>query len=146
MLINIWPIRTRSKKNSKYYKRESEVVASSLSDDLLKVPLNRTGEKNHYLSFGALVPYKRIDLLVEAFRHRKDKLIVVGEGSERSRLETKSIENVIFKGGLPWAEVQSLIETAKALLFPGEEDFGIIPLEAMALGCPVIALVLKEGL
>ena len=86
-----------------------------------------------------MVPYKRIDLLVDCFNQRKETLIIVGEGSERIKLEAKANDNIQFMGSLAWHKIAELIETSQALLFPGEEDFGIIPLEAMALGCPVIA-------
>ena len=84
--------------------------------------------------------YKRIDLIIEAFSqtpHRK--LIVIGEGPERRRLEEIAGENVEFVGFVEEAEVVRLMQNANAFVFAAEEDFGIVPVEAMACGCPVIA-------
>ena len=123
-----------------YYQRDSIVVHPPLEDHVLDRSLLKSRPKNDtFLSFGALVPYKRIDLLVDCFNQRKEKLIIVGEGSERIKLEAKANNNIQFMGSLAWHKIAELMETSQALLFPGEEDFGIIPLEAMALGCPVIA-------
>lgn len=123
----------------KYYQREAKVIHPPVEDRAFLTPLNQQKRDGAYLSFGALVPYKRIDLLVQAFRESKESLIIVGEGSERKRLEAIAPDNVQFTGALPWERISELLQQSKALLFPGEEDFGIIPLEAMAHGCPVIA-------
>lgn len=123
----------------KYYQRESKVVHPPVEDKAFASPLKAQERKGPYLSFGALVPYKRIDLLVQAFRDCDESLVIVGEGSERKRLEKSAPANVQFTGALPWENISELFQQSKALLFPGEEDFGIIPLEAMANGCPVIA-------
>jgi len=134
-----------AKRIKKYYDRDSIVVHPPISDKLFEKKLlpNTERTQQHYLSFGALVPYKRIDLLIECFKNRKDKLIIIGEGSERKRLEPTATDNITFTGSLEWNKIEHLIEQSKALIFPGEEDFGLIPLEVMALGCPVIAF--KKG-
>jgi glycosyltransferase involved in cell wall biosynthesis len=85
------------------------------------------------------VPYKRPDLAVEAARLSGLPLVVVGEGPERARLEATAPANVRFVGHAPDDEVRRLMAQAYALLFPGEEDFGIAPVEAMAAGVPIIA-------
>lgn len=97
------------------------------------------GERDYYLSFGAVTPYKNVDLLVETFNRDRRRLVVVGDGSEKNRLQRSAGDNIEFKGALPLNDVIEIIRNAKALLFPGEEDFGMIPLEVMSQGVPVIA-------
>ena len=124
---------------AKYYKKQAQVVYPPISEDLFKKEINISKTREYYLSFGAITPYKKIDLLVDAFNINGKKLIVIGEGSEKEKLEKKANKNIIFKGILSWIEIEGLICESKALIFPGEEDFGMIPLEVMAYGIPVIA-------
>lgn len=95
--------------------------------------------EDHYLVVGRLVPYKRADLAIEAFRGRDEQLVVVGDGRDRERLEQTAPPNVRFLGRVGGDALVKEMARAKALVFPGEEDFGIIPVEAMAAGTPVIA-------
>jgi glycosyltransferase involved in cell wall biosynthesis len=124
------------------YRRDAAVVYPPIALDHFDPQHLVTGERDcrHYLTFGALTPYKNVALAVETFNASGKRLIVVGEGSERSRLERMARPNVSLVGALPWAEVRSLIQSAHALVFPGEEDFGLVPLEVMAHGVPVVAL------
>lgn len=102
--------------------------------------------RTHYLSLGRLVPYKRVDLLVETFRrHPRRELRVIGDGPERARLEKNLPPNVRFLGRQPQRMVLEALRTAKALLFPAEEDFGLVPVEAQAAGTPVIAYARGGG-
>jgi glycosyltransferase involved in cell wall biosynthesis len=102
--------------------------------------------RTHYLSLGRLVPYKRVDLLVETFRHHPhQELRVIGDGPERARLEKNLPPNVRFFGRQPQRQVLEALRTAKALLFPAEEDFGLVPVEAQAAGTPVIAYARGGG-
>lgn len=94
---------------------------------------------HYYLCFGELVNYKRVDLAVRACTQRGARLIVAGDGPERRRLEAMAGPNVVFTGRVPDSAVPALYTGCRALLFPGEEDFGITPVEAMAAGRPVIA-------
>lgn len=133
-----------AKRVGQYYGREAGVchppIALSLFDPAYPESRRTAAATGHYLSFGALTPYKNVDLLIEAFRALPDRTLrIVGEGSERSRLEAQAGPNVEFLGELPWSDIHALILGARALLFPGEEDFGMIPLEVMAHGTPVIA-------
>jgi len=124
----------------KYYGREAAVCHPPIALDLFEGEPVRSGEREYYLSFGAITPYKNIGLLVEAFNRTNRRLIIVGDGSERSRLEREAGPNVSFTGTLPFSQVVGYIRNAKALLFPGDEDFGMVPLEVMSQGVPVIAL------
>lgn len=126
-----------------YYKKEAEVVHPPISEELFHKEIKRNKDGVFYLSFGAITPYKKIDLLVDTFNKNGKKLIIVGGGTERKKLEQKAKENILFKGVIDWEEIEKLIYKSKALLFPGEEDFGMIPLELMAYGLPVIAY--KKG-
>ena len=86
-----------------------------------------------------LVPYKRIDVAVQAFTRLGRKLVVIGEGSERAKLEKMAGPTISFLGSQPFPVLQDHFRRCRALVFPGVEDFGITPLEAMASGRPVIA-------
>lgn len=125
----------------KYYKKESIVVYPPIDSAIFNHAnlVSSEREADYYVSFGAITPYKRIDLLVDEFNSNGKRLIVIGEGSEKTRLEKRAASNIKFTGFLPDEEVKTILQSAKALLFPGEEDFGMIPLEVMALGLPVIA-------
>jgi len=98
-------------------------------------------EKTHYLFVGQLVCYKRPDLAVKAFaRLPKEKLIVVGDGPLKKALQKDATANVSFLTCNDRAKIRELYASSKALVFPGIEDFGIVPVEAQAAGCPVIAM------
>lgn len=125
-----------------YYQREAGVVYPPIANSLFTNSLyqeKKQRTKDYFLSFGAITPYKRIDLLVDTFNSNGLPLHIIGEGAERERLERKAERNISFFGALPWNDVQDQILGARALLFPGEEDFGMIPLEVMSYGLPVIA-------
>jgi glycosyltransferase involved in cell wall biosynthesis len=94
----------------------------------------------HFLIVSALVPYKRIDLAIEACRRVGARLRIVGDGPDRERLEQLAGEHVEFAGRLSDDEVRTEYRRAMAVLLPGEEDFGIVPVEAQACGRPVVAL------
>jgi glycosyltransferase involved in cell wall biosynthesis len=93
-----------------------------------------------YLSVCRLVPYKRVDLVVQACRALDLPLLVVGDGPERQRLEALAGPSTRFLGRCPASEVEQLMARCRAYLYAGLEDFGIAPVEAMAAGAPVIAL------
>ncbi|MEB3185386.1 MAG: glycosyltransferase [Cyanobacteriota bacterium] len=92
-----------------------------------------------YVSLCRLVPYKRVDLVVEAFNRTGLPLVVIGDGPERERLEAMARPNVRVLGRVTAQEAAQWLETCRAYVFAGVEDFGIAPLEAMAAGAPVIA-------
>lgn len=121
---------------AKYYRVESKIIYPSV--DIDKIPFS-TNNQGFYLIISRLSAYKRIDLAVKAFNQNGKKLIIVGEGSEENKLKDIAKSNIIFKGYLSDKEVIDLLTNCKALIFPGEEDFGLTPVEAMAAGKPVIA-------
>ncbi len=92
-----------------------------------------------YLLVSALVPYKKIDLAIAAFNRLKAPLKIIGDGPLRKRLEAMAEPNIEFLGRVDDAQLARLYARCQALIFPGEEDFGIVPLEAQASGRPVIA-------
>jgi glycosyltransferase involved in cell wall biosynthesis len=88
---------------------------------------------------GRLVPYRRLDLLIEAFNKLGKPLYIAGNGRDRDRLEAMANSNIKFLGYVPDADLPDLMARCRAFMFPGEEDFGIAPLQANAAGRPVIA-------
>jgi glycosyltransferase involved in cell wall biosynthesis len=95
--------------------------------------------EDYFLAVSRLIPYKRIDLAVEAFSQLGLPLKIVGDGRDRRRLQAMAGPNIEFLGRLPDHRVEQLLSDCRAFVFPGEEDFGIAPLEAQAAGRPVIA-------
>lgn len=95
---------------------------------------------DYFLIVSRLIPYKRIDLAVEAFRSLPDqRLVIVGEGRDQQALAAQASPNVSFVGRQPWPRLVELMRGCRAFLFPGLEDFGIAPVEAMSAGRPVVA-------
>lgn len=121
---------------SRIYRRSSDVIYPPVSTDQFKVSLRDDG---YYLVVSALVPYKRVDLAIEAFNTNGEKLLIVGSGPEREKLETMARNNIEFLGWQSGERLASLYAGCRALIFPGVEDFGIVPLEAMSSGKPVVA-------
>ena len=121
------------------YGRESTVIHPPVDVEYFAGGPER--ERSFYLLAGQLVAYKRPDLVIEAFRKLPhQKLIVVGGGPMKKSLQKKAPKNVSFVTTENREKMRDLYSSAKALLFPGIEDFGIVPVEAQAAGCPVIAL------
>ncbi len=123
---------------ARYYNRQAGVVYPPVDTDFFHPdgsPPERFG-----LVVSALVPYKRIDLAIESCRLAGVPLKVVGDGPERARLRAAAGPNVEFLGRLPDETVRNLYRRAAFVMLPGEEDFGIVPLEAQACGRPVVAL------
>ena len=96
-------------------------------------------QEDYYVVLARLVSYKRIDLAVEACTRLGRRLLIIGDGPDRSRLEAFAGPSVSFLGRLPDADVEHYVARCRALIFPGEEDFGMAPLEVAAAGRPTIA-------
>ncbi|HEY3215462.1 MAG TPA: glycosyltransferase [Candidatus Eisenbacteria bacterium] len=121
----------------RHYGRAAEVVHPPV--DLRRFTAAQ-GPRDRYLVAGAFAPYKRCDLAIEACRRLGRHLLVVGSGQEEKRLRSLAGGEVEFRGWASDEELARLLAGARALLFTGEEDFGIVPVEALASGCPVVAL------
>jgi glycosyltransferase involved in cell wall biosynthesis len=121
----------------RYYNREATIVYPPV-DTVFYHPAAVPPE-NHFLIVSALVPYKRIDLAIEACRRAGAALRIVGEGPDRVHLERLGGGAVEFTGWLPDDRIRDEYRRALAVLLPGEEDFGIVPIEAQACGRPVVA-------
>ncbi|RFC42106.1 MAG: Glycosyltransferase involved in cell wall bisynthesis [Verrucomicrobia bacterium] len=124
----------------KVYRRKSRVIFPPVGLDFAPSALAVTRARAVYVSLGRLVPYKRVDLLIEAFRAMPERTLhIIGDGPERRRLASGLPSNVRLLGRLSEAAVAEALQAARALVFAAEEDFGIVPVEAQAAGTPVIA-------
>jgi glycosyltransferase involved in cell wall biosynthesis len=135
----------------KYYRREAEVIypPMELADSSKHVARGRNQfghapratrhEPTYYLVVSRLVPYKRIDLAIEACNRLKQNLVVVGSGGDEGRLMAMAGPTVVFKGNLTDGELVRYYRGARALLMPQEEDFGLTVVEALSLGTPVVS-------
>jgi glycosyltransferase involved in cell wall biosynthesis len=122
----------------RYYGRSAEVVHPPVDVDHF-LGIERREADDYYLVFGRVVPYKRVDLAVAACARLERKLEVAGDGRALEVTRAAAVEGTQFLGKVSEQKRDSLLAGAKALLFPGEEDFGIVPVEAQAAGLPVIA-------
>jgi len=122
----------------RYYRRESNVIYPPVNVDFF----TPGGERDDfYLTASRLTPFKRLDLIVEAFREMPDRqLIVIGDGPDRARIESRCTPNIRCLGYQANADLRDHMRRARAFLFPAPEDFGIVMAEAQACGTPVIAL------
>jgi glycosyltransferase involved in cell wall biosynthesis len=120
-----------------FYGRDADVVYPPVNTE--RCTPNSGGHDRFDLIVSALVPYKRIDIAIEAYNKLKYPLIIVGTGTEYERLRALAGPHISFKG---WASDESILDwyrRCRMLIFPGEEDFGIVPVEAQACGKPVVA-------
>jgi glycosyltransferase involved in cell wall biosynthesis len=122
----------------KYYRRAADVIPPPVDTEFYR-PDNSVARGDYHLVVSALVPYKRIDLAVEAFNQTGAPLKIVGAGPEYRALKKRARANVEFLGAAEAEDLKRLYQGAASFLLPGEEDFGIATLEAQACGTPVIA-------
>lgn len=147
--IRVWDFETSSrpdvmianskhvqKRISKYYRRASEVIYPPIQVKNFKATRNHD---DYFLIVSALTPFKRIDLAIEAFNKLGRRLVIIGDGAQRTILESMAKDNIEFLGRRSDAEVVQYMQNCRAFIFPGEEDFGMTPVEAMAAGKPVLA-------
>ena len=149
--MRIWDMRTApgvdhfiacsryiARRIEKTYRRQAEVIYPNVAVDDFVPGGGERGD--FYFTSSRMVPYKKINLIVEAFSKMPDrKLVVIGDGPQFSRIKTVAGDNVTLLGYQPFPVLLSHLQRAKAFIFAAEEDFGIAPLEAQACGTPVIA-------
>jgi glycosyltransferase involved in cell wall biosynthesis len=130
--------RNTATKIQRFYGRHAEVIAPPVEVDRYEGVERKPAGYDLVLS--GLVPYKRVDMAIEAYRHLPDrKLVVVGDGPELQRLRRLAPANVELTGRVPEGALSGWYAGAELLVFAGEEDFGIVPLEAQSAGVPVVA-------
>lgn len=147
--IRIWDVSTANRPD--FYIANSNYVAARIKKTygkdsiVLYPPVDITNfkvsdeKKDYYITFSRMVPYKKIDIIVEAFSSTNKKLLVIGDGPDLKKIKKLSSQNIKLLGYLPKLEMIELLQKAKAFIFAAEEDFGIAPVEAQACGIPVIA-------
>jgi glycosyltransferase involved in cell wall biosynthesis len=128
--------RAVSSRIKKYYRRDSEIIYPPVDTHWFP---NACPRGDYYMTVGRLAPYQRKDLVVEAFRELGLPVKIVGDGRDRARLEARATPNVEILGRVDDDTLRELYANCRGYLFPGEEDFGIAPVEAQAAGKPVIA-------
>jgi len=121
----------------KIYRRDAEVIYPPVDTLHYSLQMNK---ENYYLAASRFVPYKRIDLIVKAFSTMPDKqLIIIGEGPDEDKIKLKASSNIKFLGYQSNEKLKEYLQNAKAFIFAADEDFGIMIIEALSCGTPVIA-------
>lgn len=120
----------------KLYRRQAQVLHPPVEVEGYEPGSSR---KDYYVAVSRFVPYKRMNLIIEAFTRMEKPLVVIGEGSEFAQAQRIAGPTVKLLGYQPDAVVRQYLQQARAFIFAAEEDFGIAPVEAQAAGCPVIA-------
>src|SRR3990167_4487072 len=123
----------------KYYSRDSKVIYPPVNVNKFKIGNWKLEIGNYFLMVGRLVSYKRFDLAIKSFNQNGLPLKIVGIGPELNKLKSIAGKNIEFLGFVSDEKLANLYSRAQACIFPQEEDFGIVPLESMASGRPVIA-------
>lgn len=126
-----------AQKLRRYWNRPAQTIHPPV--DLKRFQPNGKAPEDFFLVVSALVPYKRVDLAIRAARMAKKRLVIIGDGPERARLEARAGRQVEFLGWVPDEELAGWYARCRALLYPQTEDYGITALESQACGRPVIA-------
>jgi glycosyltransferase involved in cell wall biosynthesis len=125
---------------AKIYRRKSTIIYPPVDTRRFASAATSIEDiENYYLIVGRLVPYRRIDILIQAFNKMGRPLLIAGSGRDRERLESLAGPTIEFLGRIPDEDLPGLMARCRAFMWPGEEDFGISPIQAMAAGRPVIA-------
>jgi len=149
--MRIWDLRTANgvdcfvansnfiaKRIWKVYRREAAVIYPPVDTNYFIPAIEK--KDDFYLTVSRLTPYKKVGLIVKAFaKLPQQKLVVIGDGSQRQSIQKHITPNITFLGQQPTSVIKEYMQRAKAFVFAAEEDFGITPLEAQACGTPVIA-------
>lgn len=122
---------------TKYYRKDSEVICPSI--DIKSITMSENIPDDYYVVVSRLEPYKKVDTVIDAFNTNGKQLIIIGKGSAEADLKKKAKDNIEFLGWQSDESVYEYMRNAKALIFAGEEDFGLTPVESMACGRPVVA-------
>ena len=130
---------TTQERIKRIYSRDSIVLPPPVSDELLSTLLPQNPTRSYFLAVGRLVPYKRFDLLIETANALKLPLKIAGSGQDITRLKKMAGPTVEILGFVSEEELSALYADAKALLFPQLEDAGVVPLESLACGTPIVA-------
>jgi len=138
--------KTTALRIKKYYGQESRVIYPPVQSIRIgqaaekHLPRSlKLGLSDYFLIVSQLTPYKQIDLAIEAFNKLELPLVIIGEGKDKKRLEEMAKKNIRFLGFLPDEAVNQYYQNCLGFVFPGEDDFGIAPVEAMSFGKPVLA-------
>jgi len=127
---------TTRKRIYKYYRREAEVIYPPVDVEQFQP---KAGSGEYFLIASQLTPYKNIDLAITVFNRMNLPLVILGDGPDRKRLEQMAASHITFQGFVSEEEKREWYQEARGLIFPGSDDFGIAPVEAMAAGTPVLA-------
>jgi glycosyltransferase involved in cell wall biosynthesis len=122
----------------RYYDRESDVIPPPVDTEFFNLS-EAVVREDFYLAAGALVPYKRFDLVVQAFNKLGKRLVIAGAGPELKKLRNMAASNIDIRGWVPNEELRRLYRRSRAIVYAAREDFGIVGVEAQSCGCPVIA-------
>lgn len=128
--------KTVARRIEKYWRKEAEVLYPPVDVERFTVTKEH---QNFFLIVSALTPFKNIELAIHLFNKVRKRLVIIGEGADRARLERLAGPHIDFLGYKPDEVVREYLQNCRAFVFPGEEDFGIAPVEAMACGKPVLA-------
>jgi len=133
--------KTTAQRIKKYYDREAKVIYPAVNKLKIKNWKLKIPEKNQdfFLIVSQLTPYKRIDLAIDAFNKLELPLVIIGQGRDQKRLKKMAYSNIQFLGWQTDNIVRQYLQNCTAFIFPGEDDFGIAPVEAMNFGKPVLA-------